>query len=142
MANQGKPIWKRWWVWVIGACVLIGLIYGATGTASDTPPPAAPSKATPPADNCEAPSPELVAAIAEGGKAGALNPEQAAAFKSDTGDYFVAIRFDGVTGVWQTKNLQAGPIGSVNAVAKAETNWPDTGNAGSSAESKAVACIK
>ena len=70
-----------------------------------------------------------------------------AAVKSESGDYFVGVRFthpEGEdVGVWQTRALDgSAPIGSVDAYAKSYTQWPDTGNAGSKVASQASACVK
>ena len=158
-----KNLTRKWWIWAIAAVVAIAIIGGIAGAFDDPqqPSPAAPvpaettrsarpaTSAPAPADKCEPVAPEMAAGILDGAETGQLEQVgDAYAVKSETGAYFVAIRFrHGAgedTGIWQTSSLQpgGGPIGSVNSFARSYTNWPDTGNNGSAVARDAERCIR
>lgn len=154
---MSKPLWKRWYFWVglVAVLAIIGaLSQQGQDQAAPPPPPtqAAPATTSPagpatkaPAQGCEEVPPAKVQDILGGSKNGTLTAVKASAFKStDTGNYFIAIRIKhGAgedTGVWQSSTLDNGPVGSVNAIAKTYTKWPDTKNAGSSGADRAERC--
>ena len=96
---------------------------------------------------CAEVPPATVTTILDGTSGPPLKAQKSAAVQSaDSSNWFIAIEFTHDTGtdvgVWQSNALEGGPIGSVDAFAKSYTNWPDTGNAGSGAQSAAENCLR
>ena len=123
--------------------VLAALLAGCGAPAQ--PAPKAP--ATPTRDSaCLPVAADFARDILDGGKQPLDPVGDAWAIRSDTGDYFVAIPFTDhqgpdLVGVWQTKNLETGPIGAVDGAAQQFTRWPDTKNNGSPVVTKAKKCV-
>lgn len=125
-------------------------------SASATTPPASPSpsattepasEAPAPADRCVDVSKGFGRAILDGANDAKLTLVDGAAVEHESGNYFVALRFlldgegDPLIGVWQTLNLETGPIRSVDGFAQEFTVWPDSGNNGSPIVDEARSCL-
>lgn len=115
-------------------------------TSTKTPAPPAETRSA----RCTKITTEFAQAILDGAPDGAplkqVGDGYAVESTENPGNWFVAIQFKHSAGtdigVWQALSLDGGPFRSVDGFANEFTQWPDSGNAGSSIVDEAKACIQ